>query len=77
MNRSVTVDSPYLTTAEAAQYLRYPSVGWFRKQVLRYRIPCVQRGRRKFFTRQQLDSFMAVATETTAPVRRKSRTKAA
>jgi hypothetical protein len=72
-----TVDSPYLTAAEAAQYLRYPSTHWFRVSVRKYGIPSIRRGRRMFFTRQVLDEFMAVASEATNPKRGRKKGKAA
>lgn len=67
MSNNAPVDSPYLTAAEAASYLRYPSVHWFRVSVKKYGIPAIRRGRRVFFTRQALDEFMAVASEATNP----------
>lgn len=59
------IDTPYLTTDEAANYLRFPSTRAFRKSVKRYGIPCLRRGKRMFFTKQGLDEFMAVADEAT------------
>jgi excisionase family DNA binding protein len=61
------VESPYLTADEAAEYLRFPSVHWFRKAVRTYGIPYLRRGRRMFFTKQALDEFMAVADDATNP----------
>ena len=45
--------SPYLTTKEAAEFLRY-SVSGFRKAVERYRIPHICRGHQKLFTKADL-----------------------
>lgn len=63
------VDTPYLTAEEAAQYLRFTSTRWFRRAVRKYGIPCIRRGKRMFFTRPQLDEFMAVAEDATNPTR--------
>lgn len=67
------LESPYLTADEAAQYLKFPTTHWFRAAVRRYGIPHLRRGRRMFFTQQQLDEFMGIATEATASVRRRRR----
>jgi excisionase family DNA binding protein len=64
------IESPYLTMEEAAEYLRYPSTRWFRVQVKKLGIPYLRRGRRKFFTKTQLDEFMHVANDATGPSRR-------
>ena len=69
MSTSATIESPYLTATEAADYLRYSSPHAFRVDVKRKGIPCIRRGRRMFFTKSQLDSFMAVANEATHPTR--------
>lgn len=61
------IDTPYLTAAEAAAYLRYPSTHWFLVSVRKLGIPCIQRGRRRFFTREQLDQFMSSANEASIP----------
>lgn len=61
------IDSPYLTAAEAAAYLRFPTVHWFRVACRRYGIPYLRRGRRMFFTKAALDEFMAVADDATHP----------
>lgn len=61
------VDSPYLTAPEAAEYLRFPTVHWFRVAVKKYGIPYLRRGRRMFFTKDALDEFMAVANDATNP----------
>lgn len=68
---STTVESPYLTSDEAATYLRFKNMSWFRQAVKRYGIPCIRRGRRIFFTKQALDEFMAVASDATRPNRRR------
>jgi uncharacterized RmlC-like cupin family protein len=60
-----------MTAEEAAHYLRYPSTLWFLKSVKKHGIPCIRRGRRIFFTRDGLDQFMSVATETTKETRRR------
>jgi hypothetical protein len=60
--------SPYLTPAEAAVYLRYASAHALRQATKQYGIPHIRRGGRLFYLREQLDEFMAVATEATAPV---------
>jgi excisionase family DNA binding protein len=69
-------DSPYLTAVEAAEYLRYSSATWFRRSVKKYGIPCLRRGRRMFFTKADLDQFMAVADEATNGTRLKRKRKA-
>jgi hypothetical protein len=61
------IASPYMTAAEAAEYLRFPSVHWFRVAVRKYGIPYLRRGRRMFFTAKQLDEFMDVADNATNP----------
>ena len=70
---TTTVASPYLTADEAATYLRYGTTTYFLRAVKRYGIPCVKRGRRVLFTKQGLDEFMAVATETTKGARKRRR----
>ena len=65
------IESPYLTAEEAATYLRFPTVHWFRVAVRRYGIPHLRRGRRMFFTTQSLDEYMAVASGATGPRRRR------
>jgi excisionase family DNA binding protein len=65
--------SPYLTTDEAAAYLRYASVQAFRRIVRRRGIPHIRRGRRLIFTQAHLDEWMAVVTEATRPRRRVAR----
>lgn len=75
-NGTIEIDSPYLTPDEAARYLRYPSAHWFRVCVKRFGIPHIRRGRRMFFTKQQLDEFMAVASEATQPPPRRGGRKA-
>lgn len=81
MSNAPTIDSPYLTAAEAAQYLRFPSTHWFRISAKKFGIPCIRRGRRVFYTKQLLDEFMSVASEATNPTRpstrRRGRKKAA
>lgn len=69
MSHALTIDSPYLTADEAAAYLRYPSTHWFRISAKKFGIPCIRRGRRIFYTRQQLDEFMAVASDATNPTK--------
>ena len=75
MSNAPTIDSPYLTAAEAAQYLRYPSTHWFRISAKKFGIPCLRRGRRVFYTKRQLDDFMAVAADATKPTRPSKRTR--
>ena len=65
------VESPYLTADEAAEYLRYPNTHAFRVDIPKKGIPCIRRGRRLFFTKTQLDDFMAVVTEATHPRQRR------
>ena len=62
-----SLESPYLTAAEAATYLRFPSLHWFRISARRYGIPCIRRGRRMFYTKQILDDFMAVLEQDSRP----------
>jgi len=70
MSNASTIESPYLTAEEAAVYLRYPSTHWFRIAVRKYGIRAIRRGRRLFFTKEDLDGFMAVASEATHPTAR-------
>jgi excisionase family DNA binding protein len=69
--------TPYLTAEEAADYLRFSSVAWFRRAVRKYGIPCLRRGRRMFFTQANLDQFMAVASEATGGGRKATRQRKA
>ncbi len=73
MAQTISIDSPYLTADEAAEYLRFPSTRWFRISVKRYGIPSIKRGRRLFFTKVQLDEFMSVATDATSEMRKMKR----
>jgi hypothetical protein len=50
----VIVNSPFLTSVEAADYLRYKTVAGFHKAVIRYNIPCIRRGREKLFKQADL-----------------------
>jgi hypothetical protein len=61
-------ESPYLTPPEAARYLRLASAHSLRQATKKFGIPHIRLGGRLFYTKQQLDEFMAVATEATAPV---------
>lgn len=49
------MDSPYLTIQEAADYLRYRTVGGFMQAVRRLRIPHIIRGRERLFLRTDLE----------------------
>jgi excisionase family DNA binding protein len=69
-------ESPYLTAEEAAEYLRFSSLPWFRRAVRIYGIPCLRRGRRLFFTQTDLDQFMAVVTDATSGQRKLRRKRA-
>jgi excisionase family DNA binding protein len=71
MQSSTPIESPYLTAEEAAAYLNFTSVHWFRQAVRRYGIPFKRRGRRLFFTKAELDQFMDVADEATNPRKRR------
>jgi hypothetical protein len=46
--------SPYLTTAEAQQYLRYRSLSGFMRAVHRLRIPHLVRGKSRLFLKSDL-----------------------
>lgn len=60
-SNTLDVESPYLTADEAGRYLRFSSTRWFRRFVKAHRVPCLRRGRRMFFTKADLDGFMALA----------------
>jgi len=75
MSNSQPIESPYLTADEAANYLRFSSRHYFLICVKRDGIPCLQRGRRKFFMKRELDQFMAVARDATNPTRPSKRTR--
>lgn len=62
-----SIESPYLTPAEAAVYLRFPSTHWFRINAKKYGIPCIRRGRRVFYTTRLLDEFMATLEAASRP----------
>jgi hypothetical protein len=47
-------ESPYLTTAEAQRFLRYESLSGFMRAVHRWRIPHLQRGKRRLFLKTDL-----------------------
>lgn len=61
------IESPYLTAAEAATYLRFPSLHWFRISAKKFGIPVIKRGRRLFYTKNILDEFMAVLEQASRP----------
>jgi len=63
--------SPYLNTREAAEFLRYGSVGGFLKAVKRYDIPHIARGHNKLFLKADLVNVW------TSPSRRKRKDDAA
>jgi hypothetical protein len=46
--------SPYLTTVEAQEFLRYRSLSGFRKAVRRLRIPYLRRGKIQLFLKTDL-----------------------
>ena len=54
----VTSPSPWLTTAEAAEYLRYRSAQGVRDAVARGHLKAHQRGRTYLFHRDDLDAFL-------------------
>jgi excisionase family DNA binding protein len=58
-------DSPYLTQAEAAQYLRV-SVATF-KNVVRRAVPCARVGRKPLFKVADLDAYVSDHTHFTVP----------
>jgi len=47
--------SPYLTLAEAAEYLRYQTVSGFMHAVRSRNIPHIRRGRQRLFLRTDLE----------------------
>jgi hypothetical protein len=47
-------ESPYLTTVEAQRFLRYESLSGFMRAVHRWRIPHLQRGKRRLFLKTDL-----------------------
>jgi len=54
------VTSPWLTAAEASEYLRFGSLASFYNAIPLQRIPCVRRGSRTLlFHRDQLDAWLA------------------
>ena len=46
--------SPYLTSAEAQEFLRYQTLGGFMKAVHRLRIPHLVRGKRRLYLKTDL-----------------------
>lgn len=62
-----SLESPYLNATEAAAYLRFPSLHWFRISARKYGIPCIRRGRRMFWTKKILDDFMALLEKQSRP----------
>jgi excisionase family DNA binding protein len=58
-DRDVVGESPYLTSAEAARYLRYASVGALYKAIPGVGIPACRRGGKTFlFDRRELDRWL-------------------
>lgn len=51
--------SPYLTSIEAAQYLRFPSIRAFYRWMETHTVPTCRRGRVLLFDRRVLDDFVA------------------
>jgi hypothetical protein len=58
-----TIESPYLTAAEAAVYLRRPSVQAIYSLVKRGRLKPMAGSGRLLFTRESLDAAMAGRTK--------------
>lgn len=58
------IESPYLTAAEAATYLRYASLTAFYKAIKNANIPTRHRGRSLLFHRGELDRWLAGETKT-------------
>jgi excisionase family DNA binding protein len=52
----------WLTSREATEYLRLPSVGALRQLVYRRRIPFSKMGRSLRFNRRELDRFLEIST---------------
>ena len=49
--------SPYLTPAEAAEYLRFPTINAFRKWLGRHHVPAWRSGRTVLYRRDVLDAM--------------------
>ncbi len=58
----ITTNSKWLTSREAVDYLRLPSLGALRQLVYRRRIPYAKLGRSLRFNRQDLDMFLESGT---------------
>ena len=52
--RPPEMNSPYLKTAEAAEFLRYRSISGFMRAVHRLRIPHIVRGKSRLFLKTDL-----------------------
>ena len=50
--------SPYLTTDEAARYLRFATAPLFYKWAIRHRVPVQRRGRTLLYDRRVLEAFL-------------------
>ena len=65
------IDSPYLTSHEASDYLRFANVRAFYQAVGPQRIPTLRRGRTLLFHRDHLDRWLA--GERSVDIRREAR----
>jgi len=52
------VESPYLTTAEAVQYLRLNSRQALYRLISEHRLPSGRRGRLRLFDKRELDAWV-------------------
>lgn len=55
-------ESPHLTAAEAAAYLKFDSIIALRKWAIRHRVPKKHRGRTLLFCRADLDRALELGT---------------
>lgn len=52
------IESPYLTMAEASEYLKFPTPNAFRMAVDRYGIPHMRIGAKRLFQKSHLDAYL-------------------
>ncbi len=62
VEKTIFKNLKWLTSREATEYLRLPSVGALRQLVYRRRIPFSKMGRSLRFNRRELDRFLETST---------------
>lgn len=58
MIRPAKIDTPYLTSREAAEYLKLGSVDALLRLVTQHRLPACRRGRLYLFDRREIDVWL-------------------